>query len=326
MYINFQKYNYQIVDPNQRQQYEARDKEAYKDVLKDWFGSNLDLFVDRKWEIEEIHYLKEIGDFIKLVKEAESLYELAFFTGCIALVGVASEDFSKYLSLKNNRNVHIRDVYTDGPRAGRAYDLSQYDRLKLQRDENIIDQYTYLLLDEIRSIRNDCLHYNQSFKQKAVTAIQDDAIKSLNNLKKVLKSTIGTAIDPEDFIELFDEVFAEGNTRGFEEIIWKHKNMFSHMLQLPIVQAPGVKRVVKFNLFTVTELDANEITLTEMYSYEQTSANLCVCVDLDQKGIELVAQTRIKEGDRVWAEIYSNVAPNGQTQYWFISKIGKINA
>jgi hypothetical protein len=179
MYINFHKFNYQTVDKSDREQYEKRDKEAYKKVLKDWFDSNINSFVDRKWEIEEIHYLKEIGDFIKLIREAESIYELGFYTGCIALVGVSSEDFSKYLSIKHNRPLHITDTYTSGRRSGQEYAVSQFNRLKLQLSDGIINQATYDLLDEIRGIRNDCLHYNQDFKQKAVVDIKADAIKSL---------------------------------------------------------------------------------------------------------------------------------------------------
>jgi len=76
----------------------------------------------RKLEIEEIYYLKEIGDFIKLIREAESLYELGFFTSCIALVGVSAEDFSKYISLKNKRQTHITDTYTNGRRRGQNFD------------------------------------------------------------------------------------------------------------------------------------------------------------------------------------------------------------
>src|SRR5260221_1897928 len=183
MYINFHKFNYDLVDNQDKISYEQRDKEAYKEVLRQWFESNIADSVNRKWEIEEIFYLKKISDFIKLVREAESIYELGFFTSCIALVGISAEDFSKYISLENNRPTHITDTYSSGQRAGQQYDVSQFNRLKLQLNEGLINQQTYNLLDEIRKTRNDCLHYNQSFKQKATTDLKSDAIKSLNNLK-----------------------------------------------------------------------------------------------------------------------------------------------
>ena len=179
MYLNFHKFNYDVIETSKRADYEKRDKSAYLSVLDNWFSESKEGFASRKWEIEEICYLKEIDSFINLVREAESLYELGFFTGCIALVGVSAEDFSKYLSLKNNKQEHITGIN----RRGVAYDVSQFNRLKLQKDENLITQSVYSLLDDIRKIRNDCLHYNCDFKQKDQLQLKYDAITALNNLK-----------------------------------------------------------------------------------------------------------------------------------------------
>ena len=324
MYINFHKFNYSTVPTNEKSRYEARDKEAYKKVIKEWFDSNLDNFVDRKWEIEEIHYLKEISDFIKLIREAESLYELSFFTGCIALVGVSAEDFSKYLSIKNNKPNHITDTYSSGRRRGQTYDVSQFNRLKMQFDEGLINQNTYDLLDEIRGIRNDCLHYNQSFKQKSINDLQADSLKALNNLKLVLKDNIGTTPDPNDFQDLMNELFKSENHRSFEEIIWKQKNMFSHLLGFSTTQDPNVKQVVKANFYQVTDLDDNEIELKEFEENEQLGTNLIVWVDIDEIGKKLIKEKSIQKGNYVFAEVYSDVAEDGQTRLWYIRKIEKI--
>ncbi|NEV95059.1 hypothetical protein G3567_13020 [Psychroflexus sp. YR1-1] len=324
MYINFHKFNYETIPASEKSRYEERDKEAYKAVIGEWFNSNLDNFVNRKWEIEEIHYLKEISDFIKLIREAESLYELGFFTGCIALVGVSAEDFSKYLSVKNNRPNHITDTYTSGRRRGQAYDVSQFNRLKMQLNEGIIDQNTYDLLDEIRSIRNDCLHYNQSFKQKSTNDLKVDSLKALNNLKLVLKDNIGTNPDPNDFQDLMNELFKSENHRSFEEIVWKQKNMFSHLLKFSTTQDPGVKQVVKVNFYQVTDLDDEEVELKELEENSQLGTNLIVWVDIDEAGRELIEKKSIQKGDYVFAEVYSDVAEDGQTRIWYIRKIEKI--
>ncbi len=325
MYLNFHKFNYQLIDISEREKYELRDKQAYKTVLKDWFDSNMDSFVERKWEIEEIHYLKEIGDFIKLIREAESLYELGFYTSCIALVGVSSEDFSKYLSIKNGKPLHITDTYTSGRRKGQQYDVSQNNRLQMQLADGLINQTTYDLLDEIRGIRNDCLHYNQGFKQKAVADIKADAIKSLNNLKTVLRSNIGTDINSKDLLELLDELYKQENTRSFEEIVWKQKNMFSHLMNFSTVQDPNVKQVVKCNLYNVTDLDTEEITLTELEINPVLGTYPFVWVDIDENGRKLINDKSITKGDLVIAEIYSDVAGDGQTRLWYIRQIKKIN-
>ena len=139
MYIDFHKYNYDLVDISDREEYIRRDKKAYHGILKKWIDDNLADITERKWEVEEIQYLSEVSDFIKLIREAETLYELGFYTSCIALVGVSAEDFSKYLSLKLGRNDHIQAT----TKKGRVRDVSQYDRLQMQLTENIIDKTVY---------------------------------------------------------------------------------------------------------------------------------------------------------------------------------------
>lgn len=321
MYINFHKYNYDIVSTEDRGQYEDRDKSAYKDVLNDWFDSHIDEFVNRKWEVEEIHYLKEISDFIKPIREAESLYELGFFTGCVALVGVSAEDYTKYRSLTNSRSTHITDKYTGGKRKGQQYDVSQFDRLKLQLSDNIINQSTYDLLDTIRKIRNECLHYNNNFKQKSDNELKADAIEALNSFKTVLKDNIGTTINPNDAIDLLHEIYQQENHRSFQEIIWKQRNMMSHVLKISQAFDPAIKKVERMALFKVDDLDDEEITLIQIVP--PTPAGL-VWVDIDDNGRNLIEQNQIGVGNHVIANIYSNIAKDGTSQFWFIRDIEKV--
>lgn len=322
MYINFHKYNYDIVTNSQREEYENRDKLAYKDVLKDWFDSNIDEFINRKWEIEEIHYLKQISDFVKLIREAESLYELGFFTSCIALVGVSAEDYTKYISLTNNRPTHIIDTYTSGRRAGQQFEVVQFERLKLQLNEGIINQNTYDLLDNIRKIRNECLHYNNNFKQKSDNELKVDAIEALNNLKAVLKNNIGTSINPTDAIDLLHEIYQQENHRSFQEILWKQRNMMSHVLKISQAFDPAIKKIGRMAVFKVDDLDDEEITLIQVVPV--TPVGL-VWVDIDDKGKDLIAKNQIEVGNHVIANIYSNLAKDGTSQLWYIDNIEKID-
>lgn len=305
MYINFHKFNYNTIPIEERKKYEDRDKVAYKQVLLNWFNENLESFVERKWEVEEIHYLKQISDFIKPVREAESLYELGFYTSCIALVGVAAEDFSKYLSLSNGIPVPNNE--------------NQFIRVGNQLTAGIIDQATHDLFQDIRRIRNDCLHYNQSFKQKSNIDLKSDAITSLNNLKKILKIKIGTALRPEDFTEVLEELFVDGNTRNLEEIVWKQKNMFSHLFHFATVQDPAVKMVEKACVYHVTDIDDDEITLRECVGIK-----LVAYIDLDDTGRGLITKHDIKEGDYIFAIVSSEVAHDGQTRAWFLKEAKKL--
>lgn len=315
MYINFHKFNYDIIEPDKRSDYEARDKKAYLKLLESWFVENNQEFVKRKWEIEEIHYLKEIDAFINLIREAECLYELGFFTSCIALVGVSAEDFSKYLSLKNSKLEHITGIN----KRGDTYDVSQFNRLKLQLGDKIIFQSDYDLLECIRKTRNDCLHYNQEFKQKSQSQLKIDAITVLNNLKQVLKSLIGTKIDDSDFMDLSNELMNQVDARNFEEIVWKQKNLFSHLLDFSTTQDPDIQKVVKRNIFKVIDLDKTEVDLQVLEAICGT--NFRVIVDIDEKGRNLLKAKYVQVGDLIFAEVYSNVAYDGQTREWFFNSM-----
>lgn len=98
MYIDFNKYDYSLIDESERSLYIERDKAAYREIILEWFNSKVDEIVERKWLIEDLQYLASVSDFIKLLKEAENLFELGFYTGCIALTSISVEDFTKFLA------------------------------------------------------------------------------------------------------------------------------------------------------------------------------------------------------------------------------------
>jgi hypothetical protein len=223
MYIDFHKYNYDLVPADKKAEYIKRDQESYKQVLQKWFSDNLDKAVERKWEINEIHYLKNISDFIKLIREGEQLYELGFFTGCIALVGVASEDFLKYLAISLGKPQYESQT--------------QFNRLNNLLNDNLISTATHTLLDKIRQIRNDCLHYNQNFKQKSTDELKDDALTALNNLKDTLQSIIGGS-NASDLISVIEGIGAGDDIKNTDEIAIKVKNAVSHLLKFPLAFDP----------------------------------------------------------------------------------------
>ena len=84
---------------------------------------------------------RKSGDFIKLIKEAEFSYTLGAYYSAIALVGVASEDLTKFLAIsldKTNLNKKNQD-----------------DRLKEFKKLGVINEETYENLDFIRKMANE---------------------------------------------------------------------------------------------------------------------------------------------------------------------------
>lgn len=307
MYIDFHKYNYDLVPADKRADYLKRDQESYKQVLQKWFGDNLDKIVERKWEINEIHYLKNISDFIKLIREGEQLYELGFFTGCIALIGVASEDCLKYLAISLGKPQYEH--------------LSQFDRLNNLKNDNLISAATHALLDDIRKIRNDCLHYNQNFKQKSTPDLKADALTALNNLKDTLKAILGdnSAINVNDFTSIITGIGSGDDIKNTDEIAVKVKNAVSHLLKFPIAFDPTTKIQVRTSLFTVREVDEDydEISLQDFGN------GLIVIVEYPESERTYYEDKALKENDKVIATLFSIIDQNGLTAEWRLLDIDK---
>lgn len=308
MYIDFHKYNYDLVPTDKRAEYIERDKDSYKQVLQKWFGDNLDKIVERKWEINEIHYLKNISDFIKLIREAEQLYELGFYTGCIALVGVASEDFLKYLAISLGKPQYEN--------------LTQYIRLNNLKNDNLISTSTHSLLDSIRSIRNDCLHYNLNFKQKTNTELKTDALTALNNLKDTLKDILGdtSAITANDFTSVITGIGSGDDIKNTDEMAVKVKNAVSHLLKFPIAFDPKTKLQVRTSVFTVLEVDEDY----DEISLKDHKHGLLVIVEFPHTERTYYKDKQLKENDKVVATLFSLIDQNGLTAEWRLLDIDKI--
>lgn len=319
MYIDFHKYNYRLIPEKDRRRYIERDKNAYKEIIKNWLEKEIEQIVERKWQIEEIFVLREISDFIKLLKEAEALYELGFFTGCIALVGISSEDFSKYLALKIDK----KDLTQS----------SQNERLKVLFTNQAITGRAYNLLDNIRKLRNECLHYNNDFKARSTEELKNEAITALNDLKTALKIIIGHSVEIEvSPVNLYEEVVDNlaktqdpsgvKQPNNLDEFAFKIRNATSHLLKLPLACDPERKTLIREMVCEVIEIDyeasdAGEITLFDM------EFKMHVIVDLDDENATILKNSPIKEGDILECVLHSNInklGMSGTWKFWFFQK------
>lgn len=308
MYVDFHKYNYELVPENQVNDFKNRDMESYKRLLSKWFEDNLDSFVKRKWEIEEIHYLKNISDFIKLLREAEQLFEFGFYTGCISLVGVSSEDFCRYLSAQLGKPEY------EG--------LTQFNRINNLKSDGLISETSHALLDDIRKIRNECLHYNQDFKRKDTEELKSDALTALNKLKLILKNLIGEdeAHYQSDLSSVISGIGTGDNIRVNEEMSIKVKNAVSHLLKFPIAFAPSSKIQIKTSVYEILEVDKSfdEITLRDLAN------QMLVIVEFPEEEQEYYQNKELQEGNIVSATLMSVIDRNGLTAEWTILDIDKI--
>ena len=244
--------------------------------------------------------MKNISDFIKLIREAEQLFELGFYTGCIALVGVASEDFLKYLAITLGKPQY--EI------------LTQFNRLNSLKGDNLISTSTHTLLDKIREIRNDCLHYNQNFKQKSNLDLKVDALTALNSLKETLKDILGdtVAINANEFSSIITGIGSGDDIKNTDEIAIKVKNAISHLLKFPIAFDPSTKVQVRTSIFTVREVDED----FDEISLQDNGNGLIVIVEFPETERKYYKDKKLKENDTVIATLFSLIDKNGLTAEW----------
>lgn len=314
MYIDFNKFNYELIPEDNKKEYIERDKAAYAQIVRAWVESNLDSIVERKFEIRDIAYVKHTSDFVKLLKEAETLYELGFFISCIALVGISAEDFTRYIALSFDKK-HLIDE-------------DQFNRLKMLSRFNIIDSTIYKLLDDIRKIRNNCLHYNLNFKKKNERELKHESLDVLNKFKKVIEVTIGFdgSMSWEDFSiligQITDQISSDRNIKGFDDVAFKLRNATSRLFNIDMTFEPSIKEMERESVYSVVEIDLDyeengEVTLLDL------SCGILVAVDLDKKSKEAIIDFDIKEGDLIRAGIYSEINSQGLSASWKFKTLKK---
>ena len=148
MYIDYLKNDYSDKTEQEKEQYIKRDKRHLGGLIQERITNDIDNIVDRWYELDDVGYIPENEKFLYLLKEAEQLYCFAYYTGTISIVGIAAEEYCRCLIKKYN----ITDVD------------KQFERINKLADSNIFDEQMKSAFHRIRKIRNDCMHYNEDFK------------------------------------------------------------------------------------------------------------------------------------------------------------------
>lgn len=309
MYVDARKHDYTHLSPSDAVQAIARDKKYAKEMYIKWFESNVEQVIDRLWEIDDVGIVEKIGEFIKLLKEAEFTYSLGAYQSAIALIGVCAEDLCRFFANDTGNNL---DKST------------QNDRINSLHKTGLIDKKTSEQFHEIRILRNDCLHFNEGFKKKCDASLKADAQKAINLLKEVYARIIGAtsynSIDADKLIKIIKAVAHEGasessdNVVNFEDAVVRFRNIFSRVTGVDLSINLGGKTVVKFSVYQVVEIEPPEVTLRD-------SANsMVVIVDLTKADIDHIQQIGLSKGDNITAALSSETNGLGMTAAWkFVS-------
>jgi hypothetical protein len=317
MYIDSKKFDYSKFSYPDADRLVERDQQFLKEAYLKWMQVAVDEIVDRQWEVVDIGVVEQSGDFVKLLKEAEFTYSLGAYTSTISLVGVCAEDLCRFFSTLAG---HSFDSLTQFNRVNQLVSLGAVTR-------DIADKFHV-----IRDLRNDCLHYNQGFKQKDSAALKADALDALNSIKQIYGEILGvvdySTVESSKFLEFIKKIAKEAVSSdpgklGIDEATLKIRNIFASAFGVDLSMNNAGRPVFKTSIYQVENIDADgepiELSLKDM------TCELIVIVDLTDGDLNKVKEASIQEGSIMAATLMS--VPNNLeiTASWrFVGDIKKV--
>lgn len=307
MYLDFIKNNYEDKEPSQREAYIARDKTALSEILQDKISKIVEQIVDRWYELDDIGYIPQNEKFLDLLHEAEQTYCFGFYTGTISIIGIACEEYCKFLIDTHG----ILEVKT------------QNERINVLYEKQKIDSNLKNLLHRVRKIRNDCMHYDLAFKTLDENQLKASALEMIS-LYKTCLLPLASDIDDSSEEKIIEE-FISSKEKNFREYIFKHRNMIKKVRGLDLQISPDIENMKFTSLYYIAEIDISTDAFKEMTLLDlgRTTPSMVV-IDLTLPQSKILDQLKLKEGNLMVATIISSVSAIGQTEEWHLLKIEDI--
>lgn len=236
MYIDYLKNDYSNKSEQERLEYINRDKKHLAGIIQERITNDIDCIVDRWYELDDIGYIPENEKFLYLLKEAEQLYSFAYYTGSISIIGIAAEEYCRYLIRKYN----ITDVD------------KQYDRINKLADNGKLTAEMKTTFHRIRSIRNDCMHYDDNFKNLDETQLKAYALEMVQLYKSCLLISVGHLDKSCD--KVLEEILAS-QEMTFKEFIYRNRNIQRQVTGLDMQIDPKIKNLVFTSQYYIAEID-----------------------------------------------------------------------
>lgn len=204
--------------------------------------------------------------------------------------------------------------------------LTQDKRLKNLKKKNVISDKVFRSLNKIRNIRNDCIHYNESFKKLDEVELHLNAKVALLEYKKVLKEIL--AFNVLDTIEVTNKILNE-NDMSFEEFKYKYRNLIKKQEGIDLQIDPSINRLVFTSYYCILEIDIDGNDYKEMTLHDIERGEVTV-VDLTLPQVDKIRRMNLKEGNVILATVISAVSEIGITEEWQLLELkdvfkGRIN-
>ena len=240
MYIDFIKNKYPDIPDADRQAYVDRDKKALIGIIQEKVARNAEKIVERWYKLNDIGFLPQEEKFLDLLKEAEQLYSFGFYTGTIAVVGIACEEYCRYLVTEYK----LVDVKTQEKRINKLYKAG------------VITSDIKDALHIVRKLRNDCMHYNTSFKQLTEDELEQHAFDMIEQYKICLHPLSVEVNDRSEEDLIADFVKEEKSI--LREYLYKHRNILHQTKDINLQISPDVENMLFVSVYYVNEIDISE--------------------------------------------------------------------
>lgn len=220
MYFDFIKQNYLDKSEEEREKYIERDKECLKEIIQENIANDIDNIVERYYRIDDVGSIDLEEKFLDILKEAEKLYYFGFYVGSIAIIGIITEEYSKFLVNKNN----LQD------------EESQIKRIKLLSQNRIITNKQKDMFHKIRKIRNECMHFNPDFKKLKDQELEEKAFQMISMFKECIKEWVNNDIQTDKLIE--DVV--KSKNESVRSFIYRNRNVIKQRDGVEMQIVPGI--------------------------------------------------------------------------------------
>lgn len=313
MYIDARKFKYPEPLTSEDKAKQDRDRRQAAESYQAWIEDHCDEMVDRLWEIDDIGIVEQVGAFVRLLKEAEFTYSLGIYRSTIALIGITVEDLCRFFSDLSGHNLDR---------------VPQYQRINDLEALGLVSSADAVLFHRIRSIRNDCLHFNASFKAKPDSDLKVEALSAINDAKRIYANLIGVtaynSVDGAKLAEITGRIAEEASksapegVKDLNEAIMRTRNIFAEVTGIDLSLDLGGQPVITWSLFLIKAIDLDgqpaEIDLVDLRN------GMVVIVNLTKEMIEANSTSKLCEGQKVFAAITSETNAMGLTAEWrFVS-------
>lgn len=197
----------------------------------------------------------------------------------------------------------------------------QFDRINKLADNGILDSSMKSAFHRIRTIRNDCMHYNVSFKNLDNNQLKSFALEMIQLYKRCLSIS---SVNPDaNYDKIAEEMFTS-KEMTFREFIYRNRNIQRKINNIDLQIDPGINNLIFTSKYYIAEIDIDTETFKEMTLFDVERCTLPVVVDLTLPQAEMIKEQRLEKGNFIVATIISTVTTVGQTEEWHLLNIKDI--